>query len=70
MPSQFAVLLGWASELPVLVRMNDLKKEKQPYSSDPEFWNVWTKQVSRIVNWKPITEDWQMKINIETDNNV
>ncbi len=68
LPSQYAILLGWAAELPVLVRMNDLRKEEQPYSSDPEFWNVWTKQEERSVNWKPIAEDWQMKKKIESDN--
>jgi DNA helicase HerA-like ATPase len=68
LPSQYAILLGWATELPVLVRMNDLKKEEQPYSSDPEFWNVWIKQEERIVDWKPIAEDWQMKNNIELDD--
>ena len=35
LPSQNAVLLGWASELPVLVRMNDLPKVQQPRSDDP-----------------------------------
>ena len=52
------------AELPVLVRMNDLRKEEQPYSSDPEFWNVWTKEEQRIVNWQPIVDDWQMKKKI------
>lgn len=63
LPSQYAILLGWAAELPVLVRMNDLKKDEQPYSNDPEFWNVWTRQEDRIVNWKSIADDWQMKNN-------
>jgi len=61
LPSQYAILLGWAAELPVLVRMNDLRKEDQPYSSDPEFWDVWTKKEERSVNWQPIVDDWQMK---------
>lgn len=69
LPSQYAILLGWAAELPVLVRMNELKKEEQPYSNDPEFWKIWTNQEERSVNWKPIVEDWQMKNNIEYDNN-
>lgn len=63
--SQNAILLGWASELPVLVRMNDLPKSQQPRSDDPDFWNVWTgkdlegKPVERRADWKPIVEDWQ-----------
>ena len=59
LPSQNAVLLGWASELPVLVRMNDLPTEHQPRSEDPEFWKVWTGQVSRPVDWRPVAADWQ-----------
>ena len=31
-----------ASELPVLVRMNDLAEHERPHSEDPDFWNVWT----------------------------
>lgn len=30
LPSQYAILLGWASELPVLVRMNDLAVHEAP----------------------------------------
>ncbi len=65
LPSQNAILLGWASELPVLLKMNDLPKSQQPRSDDPDFWNVWTgkdidgKAVERKVAWKPITDDWQ-----------
>jgi uncharacterized protein len=65
LPSQNAILLGWASELPVLVKMNDLPKSQQPHSDDPEFWNVWTrkdadgKPVERKAQWKPIADDWQ-----------
>ncbi|MHB8927998.1 MAG: ATP-binding protein [Bacillota bacterium] len=58
LPSQNAILLGWASELPVLVRMNDLPEEQRPQSDDPDFWRVWTGE-KRDVNWKLITDDWQ-----------
>ena len=37
LPSQSAILLGWASELPVLVRMNDLPKSQQPRSDDQAY---------------------------------
>lgn len=66
LPSQSAILLGWASELPVLVKVNDLPKHQQPQSDDPDFWNVWLgkdpttgKTVDRPANWKPIADDWQ-----------
>ena len=59
LPSQMAIMLGWATELPVLVKMNDLPKSQQPRSDDPEFWDVWTGKEKREINWETITEDWQ-----------
>jgi hypothetical protein len=59
------MLLGWASELPLLVKMNDLPKSQQPRSDDPDFWNVWMgadsegNPVVRKADWKPIADDWQ-----------
>jgi DNA helicase HerA-like ATPase len=67
LPSQNAILLGWASELPVLVKIDDLPKTQQPYSDDPDFWSVWTgvdaegNVVERKADWKPIADDWQGK---------
>ena len=65
LPSQSAILLGWASELPILVKMNDLPKKHQPRSDDPEFWGVWLGEDSdgepmpREIDWKRIAQDWQ-----------
>lgn len=65
LPSQTAILLGWASELPVLVKMNDLPKTQQPRSDDPEFWGVWVGEdhmrqpVARKIDWSGIAADWQ-----------
>lgn len=61
LPSQNAILLGWASELPVIVRINDLPKEQQPQSDDPDFWDVWTGKEPRDVDWKKIADIWQEK---------
>ena len=67
LPSQYAILLGWASELPVMVKMNDLPKSQQPHSDDPDFWNVWTgkddngKTVERKADWKSVADEWQGK---------
>lgn len=58
LPSRNAILLGWASELPILVKMNYLKDEFRPKSDDPEYWNIWT-QGNRTANWKQISDDWQ-----------
>jgi len=65
LPSQHAILMGWASELPLLVRIDDLPKAQQPHSDDPDFWNVWTgvdsenKPVERKADWESIAKDWQ-----------
>ncbi|WP_047244102.1 ATP-binding protein [Chromobacterium subtsugae] len=65
LPSRHAILLGWASELPVLVQMNTLPAYHRPKSDDPDFWNVWSGQdidgntVERKVDWKAIADDWQ-----------
>lgn len=65
LPSQHAILLGWASELPVLVKMHDLPESQRPRSDDPDFWDVWTgknekgETVTREINWKMVAEAWQ-----------
>jgi hypothetical protein len=59
LPSQRAILLGWASELPVMVQMKYLDKEHRPKSDDPDHWDVWTGEKGRKVNWKEIVLDWQ-----------
>lgn len=69
LPSRNAILLGWASELPVLVQMNSLPKDQRPKSDDPDFWAVWSgegleedehgQKVERSVDWQSIAADWQ-----------
>lgn len=66
LPSQKAILLGWASELPILVNMRELKKEFQPESDDPDFWDVWTGMKNdRQVDWAAIAIDWQEKNTVD-----
>lgn len=57
LPSQNAILLGWAAELPVLVHMNYLKEEYRPKSDDPKYWNSWTKEKPKL-NWKAVVDNW------------
>lgn len=67
LPSQKAILLGWASELPILMKVRDLPFKNRPQSDDPDFWDVWTRkdsngeEVIREVDWKEISDDWQEK---------
>ena len=61
LPSQQAILLGWASELPIVVKMKDLEEHQRPHSDDPDFWEVWSRQSERSIDWLSITDDWQQK---------
>ena len=59
LPTRKAILLGWATPIPILVEMNELKKEHRPKSEDPDFWDVWTRKEEREVNWETLADDWQ-----------
>lgn len=61
LPSQYAVLLGWASELPVMVKMRTLREEQRPQSNDPDYWDVWTGKQRRNIDWIKIANEWQKK---------
>lgn len=58
LPAREAVLLGWASELPLQVTIDYLAEKQRPESDDPDFWAVWTGE-ERKVDWQVIAEDWQ-----------
>lgn len=68
LPTRHAFLIGWASELPVLINIRELPESQQPKSNDPDFWAVWTgkdsngKEVLREVSWKAVSESWQGKV--------
>ncbi|GHT97211.1 hypothetical protein FACS1894142_1260 [Spirochaetia bacterium] len=61
LPSQRAILLGWASELPVMVQMNYLKEEHRPQSNDPAYWSIWTTDNSELqaLDWSSVASAWQ-----------
>lgn len=59
LPTRKAILLGWASPIPMLVEMNELKDDQQPKSKDPDFWDVWIGKAKRKIKWDDITKEWQ-----------
>ena len=69
LPSRNAILLGWASELPVLVQINALPEHHRPKSDDPDFWAVWSGQAQRDVDWAAIATDWQQTQAEEQNEN-
>jgi hypothetical protein len=58
LPSRQAILLGWATPIPVLVEVDELPDAQRPQSADPDFWGVWTLEKERSVDWAAIAQDW------------
>lgn len=58
LPSRQAILLGWATPIPVLLEVDELPDEQRPQSADPDFWDVWTLAEDRVVDWNAIANEW------------
>ena len=52
LPSQQAILLGWAVPTPIFLRIRHL--EQRPRSADPAFWNTWLNQHGEPPDWDSI----------------
>jgi hypothetical protein len=59
LPAGEAILMGWASPIPVLVKMKELPLANRPESSDPDYWNVWVGNEERKLDWSTIADDWR-----------
>ena len=58
LPTRHCILLGVASKVPALVEVRHLEDGQRPESDDPDFWNVWTNEDPRPIDWDKITSDW------------
>jgi len=58
LPSRQAILLGWATPIPILVEIDELPETQRPHSADPDFWQVWTREKDRRTNWKMVVDEW------------
>ncbi len=59
LPSQQAILLGWAVPTPVLIRIRDLQRPQRPRSDDPKFWGTWLRREGVPPDWPPIASSWE-----------
>ena len=59
LPAQQAILLGIATEVPVVVNVKPLTLRQQPHSRNPDFWDVWTGGRKVTVDFEAIVEDWR-----------
>jgi hypothetical protein len=57
LPSQQAILLGWAVPTPVLVRIRDLAQ--RPRSADPAFWATWLGRQGSPPDWPTLAASWE-----------
>jgi hypothetical protein len=58
LPTGHCILLGSATTIPTLVEVKHLLNNQTPESQNPDFWNVWTFQNSREINWSLISDEW------------
>lgn len=59
LPTRRAILLGWAVPAPTLVEVLEIPEEQRPHSPDPAFWDVWTENKERRIDWAEIADEWQ-----------
>ena len=58
LPSQTALLVGWALDVPTLVRIDDLDPRYQPRSADPDFVALWRGDSRPDERWESVVRDW------------
>jgi uncharacterized protein len=58
LPTRQCLLLGIASKVPVLIEVKHLSDTQRPESDDPDFWEVWTNEKERSIDWSKITREW------------
>ena len=69
LPSQTALVVGWALDIPTLVRIADLDEKHRPRSADPDFAAAWTGGSSSTTDWSAVVADWQPQ-RLEPDATV
>jgi len=58
LPTRHAIMLGWATALPVLMQVRELPAAHRPSSADPAFWATWTDGQPRPIDWPEVVRDW------------
>ena len=67
LPTQAALLLGWALDIPAVVRTLDLPVDYRPLSSDPEFEATWRGERDPNLEWNDVAKDWVGTPKLSTD---
>jgi len=56
LPSQTALVVGWALEVPTLIRVDDLEPSHRPRSADPDFTKAW--RGGAAADWAAVAAAW------------
>lgn len=59
LPTQHAILLGWATSVPLLLKVRDLLPDQRPSSDDPQFWATWTGAKATSIDWGHLAAEWR-----------
>jgi DNA helicase HerA-like ATPase len=58
LPSQTGLLVGWAIDVPTLVRIDDLARQYRPRSPDPDFSSAWNGVEGGVADWGAVATEW------------
>lgn len=58
LPSQTALMVGWAVDVPALVRVADLAERYRPRSADPDYAGAWTGETAAAADWGRVASEW------------
>lgn len=58
LPSQTALMVGWALDVPTVVRVADLAQRYRPRSADPDFAGAWTGEMAATADWGRVANEW------------
>ena len=58
LPSQTALAVGWAIDVPTVVRIADLPEHHRPRSEDPDFAGSWRADSAEGAQWAAVATDW------------
>jgi DNA helicase HerA-like ATPase len=58
LPSQTALLVGWAIDVPTMVRVQDLAEMYRPRSADPDYGATWRGENHGTADWGSVAANW------------
>ena len=51
-------MVGWAMDVPTVVRVADLAERYRPRSADPDYAGAWTGETAAEADWGRVASEW------------